>query len=160
ASPVRGHQRAARHAERYGQRTSRRRQSGSDLISSSAPVLLIADLLQPIDVLAVLKFGDRDVRHRRRRRRSMPMLKPRRKPDDIAGLDFLDASSLGLSPAEPRRDDQGLAKRMRVPRAARARFERDMSAGYARRIARLEQRVDAHSASKVLRRPLGGRPRT
>ena len=57
-------------------------------------------------------------------------------------------SSIGppsaCDPAEPRCDDQRLTKRMRVPRAARARLERDMSAGYARRIARLEQRVDAH----------------
>src|SRR5215204_1607854 len=45
---------------------------------------------------------------------------------------------------------------MRVPRAPRARLERDMSAGYARGIARLEQRVDAHCASEIVRRPLGG----
>src|SRR5215211_490804 len=76
-----------------------------------------------------------------------------------AGPDFLDRSALGLDPAEPRRDDQRLTKRMRVPRAARVRLERDMSAGYARRIARLEQRVDAHWASEVIRRSLGGRPR-
>src|SRR5215207_5487246 len=117
-------------------------QCRSDLTSSSTPVLLVADLFQPIDVLAVLKLGDGDVRHRGRWRRSMPMLQPRREPNDIAGPDFLDRSALGLGPAEPRRDDQGLAKRMRVPRAARARLERDMSAGYARGIARLEQRVD------------------
>src|SRR5215218_8988328 len=76
-----------------------------------------------------------------------------------AGPDFLDRSALSLGPAEPRRDDQRLTKRMRVPRGARARLERDMSAGYARRIARLEQRVDAHWASEIIRWSLGGRPR-
>jgi hypothetical protein len=65
----------------------------------SAPVLLVADLFQPIDVLAVLKFRNGDVRHRGRRRRSMPMLQSRRKPDDIAGPDFLDRSALGLDPS-------------------------------------------------------------
>src|SRR5215218_7755720 len=49
---------------------------------------------------------------------------------------------------------------MRVPCAARARLEGDVSAGYAGRIARLEQRVDAHLASEVITRSLGGRPRT
>ena len=99
------------------------------------------------------------VRHCGRRRCPVPMLQARRKPDDIAGPDFLDRSAIGLDPAEPRCDDQRLTKRMRVPRAARARLERDMSAGDARRIARLEQRVDAHWASEVIRRSLGGRPR-
>src|SRR3954454_2920102 len=73
--------------------------------------------------------------------------------------DFLDRPALGLDPAESRRDDQRLAKRMCVPSGARARLERDMSAGYARRIARLKQRVDADSAGEVLRRSSGGRPR-
>ena len=128
-------------------------------IVASAPVLLVADLLQPIDVLAVLKFRDGDMRHRGRRRCSMPMPQAGREPDDIAGPDFLDRPALRLCPAEPGRDDQRLAERMRVPRTARARLERDVPAGYARRIARLEQWVDAHRASEVIRRSLGGRPR-
>ena len=36
-------------------------------------------------------------------------------------------------------------------RGARARAERDMSAGYARRIARLKQRVNAHGAGEIPR---------
>src|SRR4029453_8521461 len=88
---------------------------------TSAPILGVAALFQPIDVLAVLEFRDGDVRHCGRRRRSMPMLEPRRDPEDIARPDFLDWPALGLGPARPRGDDQGLAQRMRVPRAARAR---------------------------------------
>src|SRR3954471_8523440 len=52
---------------------------------ASAPVLFVADLLHPVGVLAIEQLGDGDMGHRGRRRCSMPMLKPRRKPDDIAG---------------------------------------------------------------------------
>jgi hypothetical protein len=109
-------------------------------------VLFVADLLHPVSVLAVERLGDGDMGHRRRRRRSMPMLKPWRKPDDIAGPELLDGAALALSPAEPRRDDEGLAKRMRVPRVARARFERNVTSTYTSRLRRLEEGIHADRA--------------
>src|SRR3954471_16333114 len=105
---------------------------------ASAPVLFVANLFQPSDVLAVLKLGDGDMRHCGRWRCPVPMLQAGRKPDDIAWPNFFDRPAVGLAPAEPRRDDQRLAKRMCVPRGARARLERDMSDGHAPRIARLK----------------------
>src|SRR2546421_5017196 len=63
---------------------------------TSSAILLVADLFHPVDVLSVLSFLDGDVRHRVRRRRSMPMLQTRRKPHDIAGADFFDRAALAL----------------------------------------------------------------
>jgi hypothetical protein len=50
-------------------------------------------------------------------------------------------------------------ERAKTEKEAHGQFESEHP-GYARRIARLEERVDAHSASEVLRRPLGRGPRT
>ena len=51
----------------------------------SAGVLLVADLLHPVDGLAVERFLDGDVRHRRGRRRAVPVLLAGREPDHVAG---------------------------------------------------------------------------
>src|ERR1700754_2683801 len=79
---------------------------------NSLPVLLVRDLLHPVDILAVQGFRDRYVRHRRRGRRAVPVLFARRKPNNIARADFFDGSAFGLHPAEAGGDDQGLAERM------------------------------------------------
>src|SRR3984885_13953027 len=126
---------------------------------SSAPVLLVADLLHPIDRLAVEPFLDGDMAHRRGRRRPVPMLLPRRKGDDVAGPDLLDRAALVLDPAAAGHHDQGLAERVSVPGGARARLEGDESAGDAGWIGRTQQRVDPDSAGKPLPRSLAGRLR-
>ena len=46
-----------------------------------------------------------------------------RKPDDIAGVDFFDRPAFALHSAGARQNNQGLPKRMRVPRRARAGLE-------------------------------------
>ena len=56
------------------------------------------------------------------------MLLVRRKPDDIPGTDFLDRTALALRAATTGSDDQGLAKRMGMPRGASAGLERDAGA--------------------------------
>jgi hypothetical protein len=96
------------------------------LAIASPPVLFVADRLKPIDVLSVHGFLDRDVRHRVRGRRAVPMPQAGWKPDDIARANFLDRAAFTLHPAETRRDDEGLAQRMRVPVRACARFKGDM----------------------------------
>ena len=53
--------------------------------AGSNPILVVGDLLHPVDDLAVERFGNGDVAHRRGRRRPMPMLLAGREPDDIAG---------------------------------------------------------------------------
>src|SRR3984885_16143808 len=86
---------------------------------SSAAVRLVADLLHPIDRLAVEPFLDGDMAHRRGRRRPVPMLLPRRKRDDVARTDLLDQAALVLDPAAAGHDDQSLAERGGVPGGAR-----------------------------------------
>src|SRR5258708_4854575 len=50
-------------------------------------VLLVAGLFHPVDHLAIDMLLDRDMGHGRRRRRTMPVLHARRKPDDVARPD-------------------------------------------------------------------------
>src|SRR5918999_3794795 len=52
--------------------------------SVSLAKLLVADPLHPVDVPAVERLLDGNMRHGRRRRRTVPMLEGRRKPHDIA----------------------------------------------------------------------------
>jgi hypothetical protein len=92
-------------------------------------VLFVADLFHPVDDLAVELFLGGDMRHGGGRRGAMPVLLARRKPDHVAGPDFLDRAALALRPAATGGDNQGLAQRMRVPRGARARFKRDRGGG-------------------------------
>src|SRR5215475_4666889 len=58
-------------------------------VASSLAILLVANLFHPVDILAVHRFLNGDMRHPIRWRRPMPMLFTGRKPDDIAGVDFL-----------------------------------------------------------------------
>jgi len=84
------------------------------------------------------------------------MLLARREPDDIARPDLLDRPALALREAATGRHNQCLSERMRVPGRARAGFERDAGAADARRIGRLEQRVDADGTGEPFGRPLAG----
>jgi len=113
-------------------------------------VLLVADLLQPFDCVAIFRFLDGDMRHRRGCRGAVPVLLSGRSGDDVAGTGFLFRFAPALRPAEPGRDDQGLAAGMCVPSAARARLERDQRAADRRRSRRLEQRIDAHVAGESI----------
>ena len=120
----------------------------------SSAVLRVADVFQPVDDFAVERFRNRNVRHRCCRRRAVPVLLARREPDDVARPYLLDRSALTLREAAAGRHDQCLAQRMRLPGRARAGLERDAGAADARRIGRLEHRVDADRAGEPLRRPL------
>ena len=75
------------------------------------------------------------MRHGGRRRGAVPVLLAGRKPDDVAGPDFLDRAALALRPAAAGGDDQGLAERMGVPGGAGAGLEGDAGAADAGRIA-------------------------
>src|SRR2546423_13027195 len=82
--------------------------------SGSAAILLVADLFHPVDVVAVERFRNCDMRHRSNRRRAVPVLLTGGKPNDIARTNFLDRSILALNPAKAGRDDEGLTERMGV----------------------------------------------
>ena len=65
--------------------------------------MLVADVLRPVEVLAVQRLLDGDMRHRRRGRRAMPMLLTRGKPDHITRV-----ARIGLPP------ENGLTLRQRA----------------------------------------------
>src|ERR1700683_245094 len=90
---------------------------------ASRPVLFAADLFHPIDGASVQRLLDGDMRHRGRRRRTVPMLLTGRKPDNIARPDFLPRAAPTLHPSEPGGDNQRLAERMRMPGGAGSRLE-------------------------------------
>ncbi len=85
--------------------------------------MFVADVLHPIDNLPIELFLNSDVRHGCGWRSPMPVLLARREPDHIAGMDFLDSSTLALNPAAARRDDESLTERMCMPCGPRARLE-------------------------------------
>ena len=114
----------------------------------SFAVLLVADLLHPVDHLAVQLFLNGDVRHGGGRRGAVPVLLAGREPDHVTGPDLLDGAAPALHPAAAGRDDQRLAERMRVPRGSRTRLERDAGAETQGRIRRLKQRIDANGAGE------------
>lgn len=122
-----------------------------------ALVLLVADLLHPVDGLSVELFLNRDVRHGRCWRGAMPMLLTRRDPDHVAGPNFLDRAAPALYAAAASSHDQMLAQRVGVPCCPSAGLERDTASGRTCRIICLEKRVEAYGAGKILGRSLAGR---
>src|SRR5258705_3473535 len=128
-------------------------------VPRSAAVLLVADLFHPVDVLAVERFRNSDMRHRGGRCRAVPVLFAGWKPDDIAGTDFFDRSALALRPAKAGRDYEGLTERMGVPRGAGAGLEGDVTTANACRLAHLDHQVHPDRAGEIglgafARRPL------
>src|SRR2546423_10124185 len=88
-------------------------------------VLLVADSFQPIDVLAVDLLLDRDVRHRRSRRGSVPVLHAGWDADDVALPHLLNGTSPTLNPTSACCHDQHLAEWMGVPGRACSGLEGD-----------------------------------
>src|SRR4051794_20974156 len=100
----------------------------SILTCDTAEILLVGYRFHPLDVLAVQRFLDGDMRHRRGGGGAMPMLVLPRAPDHVPGADFDLLFAFTLSPAAPGSHDQGLPEWMRMPVGACTRFECDRSA--------------------------------
>jgi hypothetical protein len=96
-------------------------------------VLLSGHVFQPVHRLAIEFFLNRDVRHRRGRRRTMPVLLAWRKPYDIAGPNLLDRPTPTLRASNAGSHDQRLTERVSVPCRAlvflELRLERLQSGG-------------------------------
>jgi hypothetical protein len=60
--------------------------------------LLVADVLHPIDDFTVEFFLDGDVGHGRGRARAVPVLLPRRKPNDITRMNVKSLTLLETDP--------------------------------------------------------------
>src|SRR3954451_25243235 len=123
-------------------------------------VLLVAHLFQPVDVLSIERFLNRDVRHRVCRRGAVPVLQARWKPHDVPWSHLLYGSALALNPSLFRDDDQRLAQRMRVPGSPCARFKGDLAGAYPRGSGRLKQRVHPNGPREPVRRAFRRRTRT
>src|SRR5918912_1425831 len=90
-----------------------------------ATVLLLGDVLQPVNGLAVERLLDGDVLHRRVGRRAVPVPLAGREPHHVAGADLLDRAALALHETAAEEHDQRLPERVRVPRRAGAQLEGD-----------------------------------
>jgi hypothetical protein len=123
ASDLAGHHLRSDGRSNFGNTTGTSRAGPRDELQS-ALVLLVSNVLHPIDDPAVERFLNGDMRHRARWGGAVPMLLVRRKPDDVARPDFLNSSALVLRPADTRGDKQRLTKWMRMPGSASTRFKR------------------------------------
>ena len=127
-----------------------------EVFLSGLAVLLVADVLHPVHDLAIELLLSGDVRHGGGWRGAVPVFLTRLEPDHVAGPDFLDGPADTLDAAPARDDDQRLAQRMGMPCGAGAGLERDDRGSRASRVIRLEQGIDAHRASKPVRRTFDG----
>src|SRR5690606_19541738 len=78
-------------------------------------VLGVADVLHQLAAAAVDELPDGEMAQGARRRRAVPVRDAGRSPDDVAGTDLALVAAALLHPADARRDDQVLARRMVVP---------------------------------------------
>src|SRR6266508_2730901 len=88
-------------------------------------ILLVADVLHPVDRLAVESFLNGDMGHGRGGRGAVPVLFAGLEPDHVTRPDLLDRTTLALHPAAAERNDEDLAERVRVPCGARGGLKRD-----------------------------------
>ncbi len=75
------------------------------------------------------------------------------KPDHVPWTNFFYRASPALCPAKALRHNQGLAQGVGMPGGSCARFKRDTSPGYACRVGRLEEGINANHAGKVFSWP-------
>src|SRR3977135_925851 len=78
-------------------------------------VLLVTDVLHPIDDLAIFLLLNGNVCHARCRRRPMPVLLAGEEPDYVTGTGLLDRPTPALDPPTASSHDKSLAEGMRVP---------------------------------------------
>src|SRR5215831_6799240 len=114
------------------------------------PVLLVANLFQPVDVLTIEHLLDGDMCHTGCGCRAMPMFFARWEPHYVARSDFLDRTPITLNPAKAGHDDQRLSKWVRMPSRAGTWLESNASRASPGWIGCLEQRIDAHASSEVV----------
>src|SRR5262245_42324360 len=88
-----------------------------------AGILLVGDVLEPDDMLAVERFLEGNVNHLAVRSGAVPVLLVRREPHRVARPDLADRAAPGLHQPGSGNDRQGLAERMGVPSGPGARLE-------------------------------------
>src|SRR2546421_9985426 len=106
-------------------------------------VLFVADLLHPVNRLAVEPLLNGDVGHSCGWCGPVPMFLPRREPDHVPWMNVLDGTTPALNPARACRHNQSLAQRVGVPGGPSTWLERDTGATDACRVGCLEEGVNA-----------------
>src|SRR5262249_21877550 len=124
---------------------------GSAPLTDLAVVLLVGDVLEPFNVLAVEVFLQGDMHHVGIRAGAVPVLLAGRDPHGIARPNFPDRRAPELHPADAGNDVQGLAERVGVPGGPRARLEPHPCAADARRRRGFDDRVLPHRAGEGFR---------
>src|SRR5258708_25745618 len=124
--------------------------------NGSPAILSVADLLHPVDEgLLIDLFLNGDMRHRSGWGSTVPMLFTRWDPNDIAGMDLLNGTTLMLDPTAAGGDNEDLTQRMRVPGVTSTRLARNASAANAGWRVCIEQGVDTCGAGKIFSRRFG-----
>ena len=119
----------------------------------SPSILLVINLLHPLDDLSVEPLLDRDVRHRRCWRRAVPVLLAGRDPHDVAWPNLLDGPASTLHATATRGYNQRLTEPVYMPGGSRAWFKSYAGTGNERGIGGLKQRTNPDSPGEPLRRP-------
>src|SRR5947209_16165946 len=76
-------------------------------------VLIVGDMLHPVDDLAIFLLLNCDMCHADARRGAVPVFFAREKPDHVTRTALLDRPAPAPSPAQPRRADERLDNRKR-----------------------------------------------
>src|ERR1035438_6030966 len=118
------------------------------------PVLVVADVLHPVNNLPIELFLNREMCHGGRRRGAVPVLFAGSEPDHVTRTNLLNGPAFPLSPATSRCNDKRLTERMGVPRSSRPRFESDACALNQRRVRRLKERIDTYGTGEPIGRSL------
>src|SRR5438067_1924594 len=113
-------------------------------------VLFVADLLHPVNRLAVESLLNGDVCHGGDRCGPMPVLLPWREPNHIPRTNVFNRASPALCPTTASRHNQSLAQRVGVPCGSSTWLERDTGPDRACRVGSLEEGVNTDHAGKVL----------
>src|SRR3954470_23929542 len=117
-------------------------------MASPSSVLLVGDVFEPIDGLAIDLLLHGDVRHRRGWRRAVPVLFARGEPHDVAGANLFNRSAPALDPAGPGCHDQRLTERMGVPGGARGWLKCHRRTRNSGGSGGLNRRIDTDGAGK------------
>ena len=94
--------------------------------------------------------GNSEMRHRRCRPGTVPVLLAGREPHHVTWPHFLDRPAPAPDPSRARGDNQGLAEGVRMPVGPRPGLERDIGAGYPCRCSRGEKPVDPHRTGEMI----------
>src|SRR3569833_1560512 len=117
---------------------------------SGGLIFLIADLLHPVNDLAVECFLNSNLSHGCGRRGAMPVFLAGRAADHIARPDHDRGFTPTLCDPHACSDDERLPEGMRVPGAPGAGFESDTSAADAGGCGGFEERINADRSREVL----------